>query len=447
MADVVTIKCIKGKLKGREWKFDQVDTLYIGRKASEDYKFINKINIPENPTVSRYHCFLKIDPPYAVIRDAGSLNGTYIDGNVIGKRKKEETAIQGRQKTYEEISLKDGMVIRIGSLAKSEEFLVEIKEDREEFLECIDEMMEEDRQAVEQYAESLEKYESIGQIGEGGFAKVFLAEDKETKEKRAIKILEPSVRTDLQKRRWFMREAGILSQLDHPNIVKTYEALTDGKNFHIVMEYCSRGNVAEYMADHSGKIDFQKAADIILQLLDALEYAHHAAVRVRIGDKTEIVRGVVHRDIKPENLLLTEDGTVKLGDFGLSKAFELAGQTGGNFPTQAGMACGSMEFCSRKQIMNYRYAGPDVDVWSAAAVYYYLLTGKTPREFGEGADRNVEVLKKSVKPIRSREPGIPKPLAKVIDEVLKEENMDLDFPYTTAGELKEKIIKALQELE
>lgn len=94
MSDMVTIKCIEGSLKGQTWTFHCVDTAIIGRTAKEDRTIVNKINVTGNDRISRFNTFFKIDPPYVIVRDMGSLNGTYVNGRIIGK---ERTACQRRR--------------------------------------------------------------------------------------------------------------------------------------------------------------------------------------------------------------------------------------------------------------------------------------------------------------------------------------------------------------
>jgi serine/threonine protein kinase len=113
----------------------------------------------------------------------------------------------------------------------------------------------------------------------------------------------------------------------------------------------------------------------------------------------------------------------KVGDYGLSKAFDLAGLSG-HTCTGAGSfrasVAGTPAFMSREQVRNFKYARPDVDVWAAAATLYNMLTAAYPRDFTPDHDRWLTVLEREVVPIRKRNPTIPRPLAEVIDAALVE---------------------------
>jgi eukaryotic-like serine/threonine-protein kinase len=126
----------------------------------------------------------------------------------------------------------------------------------------------------------------------------------------------------------------------------------------------------------------------------------------------------VHRDIKPGNILLARRGrdlVAKVADFGLSKAFDRAGLSG---MTLTGSVAGTMPFMARPQLIDYKHALPDVDVWSMAASLYWMLTGYYPRDFPEREDPIRVVLDTNAVPIRERDPNIPHRLATVIDEAL-----------------------------
>jgi serine/threonine protein kinase len=169
------------------------------------------------------------------------------------------------------------------------------------------------------------------------------------------------------------------------------------------------------------KLDLDLATHIILQVLDGLHYCHHAGVVATLKDGTPVtVNGVVHRDLKPGNVLLSDDPSsglvAKVADFGLAKAFDVAGRSG---LTDNKLIAGMKEFMPSRQIKNFRGAKPAVDVWAAAACYYYMLTGIYPKDF-EGKDAYSVVLNDPAVPIRKHNAGIPKKLAEIIDTALLE---------------------------
>jgi serine/threonine protein kinase len=178
------------------------------------------------------------------------------------------------------------------------------------------------------------------------------------------------------------------------------------------MEYCDRGSVIDLINKRGSKLSIKEAIEIILQVLDGLHYAH-----------TE--KNLVHRDIKPGNIFLkVTDGKLvaKLGDYGLAKAFDLAGLSG---QTMTGTKMGTPSFMSRKQALDFKYAKPDVDVWAVAATLYCMLTLECPRNF-EGIEPMLAILNSQPIPIRERDPSIPQYLAELIDRALRD-NCELYF--------------------
>lgn len=148
-----------------------------------------------------------------------------------------------------------------------------------------------------------------------------------------------------------------------------------------------------------------EALCVVRQVLAGLAHAHRAelpALRQQDGTAT-LVRGLVHRDVKPANILLSGSGSdgrpvVKLADFGLAKAFERAGLSG---HTRTGAMGGTIPFMARTQLIGYKYAGPEVDVWASAACLYWMLTGATPRDFPQHKDPIAVALREPVVPVRS----------------------------------------------
>jgi serine/threonine protein kinase len=142
-------------------------------------------------------------------------------------------------------------------------------------------------------------------------------------------------------------------------------------------------------------------------------------VKVRLPDGTTAQSsGLVHRDLKPGNIFLHGDGAsrvARVGDYGLAKAFDLAGLSG---QTLTGARAGTPHFMPRQQVINFKEARPEVDVWAAAACLYFMLTGWVPRQFPDDQDAWQVVLQTDAVPIRERLPTLGKDLAELIDRAL-----------------------------
>jgi serine/threonine protein kinase len=209
--------------------------------------------------------------------------------------------------------------------------------------------------------------------------------------------------------------------------------------FFFTLEYCDSGSVEHLRKERGGTLPIDEACAIIFQALTGLEYTHQAEIpQVRLADGSYGPgRGLVHRDLKPQNLLLSGSGSsrrVKISDYGLSKAFDLAGLSG---LTRSDMPVGTPAFVPRQQVVNFKYAKPEVDIWALAATLSYLLTGAAPRDF-DGRYPWLVVLETSAKPIRKRNPQIPARLAHVIDQALVDKPQ---IHFKTATEFR----RALEE--
>jgi serine/threonine protein kinase len=197
------------------------------------------------------------------------------------------------------------------------------------------------------------------------------------------------------------------------------------------------------MRQTSPPLSIKEAAAIILQTLHGLEYAHTAPIpNVKTADGSYTTgQGLVHRDIKPANLFLHQIGDttlVKIGDYGISKAFDQAGLSG---LSMSGTMAGTPYFMSRPQLINFKYAKPEVDIWATAACFYYMLTHTYPRDFtAPSKDPFRLVLETSAVPIRQRNPSIPKSLAEVIDHALID---NPSIPFKTAAEFRQAVESVL----
>ena len=388
-----------------------------------------KIKLPNDEyhsVISRYHCLLDINPPNVIIRDFGSLHGTYVNGKCIGKRGKDCTPSEGAKLNLSEYDLKDGDIIKLANTA----FQVSIEAASAPKSTWI---IEEQKKKLpseikfnsERNLGSIQGYTKLKLLGEGGCGEVYLARSQNETETKlvALKILRPQIAIISEMKERFLREARNTKVLNHPNLIGFDDYGEADGIFFFTMEYCDRGSVADLIFKRGGKIEVKEAVEIILQVLDGLHYAH-----------TE--KGLVHRDIKPGNILSTVDkGQIvpKLGDYGLAKAFDMAGLSG---QTMTGTAMGTPHFMPRQQVLEFKYAQPDMDVWAVAASLYNMLTGKYPRDFTK-VDPFVAILKRSPIPIRERNTAIPQYLAEVIDLALID-NPQLHFK--TAKDFKQALL-------
>lgn len=282
----------------------------------------------------------------------------------------------------------------------------------------------------------VKNYRAIKQLGRGGMGAVYLAEHVETLERVALKILLPEIASVEQCREDFMREANNLRELRHPNIVAMKECDYNSGSLYLALEYCSEGNLRDYLKRTDQTLAVPLALDLICQILDGLEYAHNVRLeQISFFDaQTYVVNGLVHRDIKPANIFLgRQDGalTAKISDFGLAKAFDMAGISG---CTRTGDFSGTLGFIPKQQFLNYKYAKPEVDVWSAAATLYYMLTGRAPRTFGNQTLEVMHIFNHPPTPIRELNPYVPEKVAQVIDLALDDRGEQLHFK--SAAQLK-----------
>ena len=224
-----------------------------------------------------------------------------------------------------------------------------------------------------QIGSRLGHYTIVDKLGEGGMGQVFRAEDTNLKREVAIKVLPQHLAGDTERMARLEREAQLLAQLDHANIAAIHglESAEDGTRF-LVMQ------LAEGMDLHqrldAGPMTVEESLKIALQIARALEAAHE--------------RGVVHRDLKPANIMVGDDGTVKLLDFGLAKAFASDGASGSleisasptmMEATAAGVILGTAGYMSPEQARG-RTVDRRTDVWAFGCVLYEMLTAT--RVFG-----------------------------------------------------------------
>jgi serine/threonine protein kinase len=279
-------------------------------------------------------------------------------------------------------------------------------------------------------------------LSEGAMGRIYLLQGS-SGELVACKVMESSLAASAKARSYFVREIQHTKELEHPNIIELYESGANDEVLFYTMEYCATGSILDLMRSNGGKLSQDRAVQIVVDVLNGLEYAHHAPVKnVKLGSG-EVVDGigVVHRDLKPANILLGEDGAAKIADLGLAKAFQFAGLSGITGKYAKG---GTLGFQPRQQAESFLFAKPAVDVWAAVATLYFMLTGSTPRNFDRSRSAREIVLETSPVPLLQRKPEVEPELAKLIDAALDDSH---DLLYESAAQFREALTATLSQSE
>ncbi|MDR1029133.1 MAG: protein kinase [Clostridiales Family XIII bacterium] len=416
MRETITLKVTKGRLRGTEFVFDRNLCVFAGRRND------CAVMLPDS-RVSRRHCALDISPPYVLVRDLSSLNGTWLNGTLIGGRNKEPNAgiHVMSDAEYGFVPLKDGDRLGVGPECELT------------FFSSVRDIME-DR--------VIDGYRGIELLGRSGMGEVWRARNEQTGEEFAFKFMSMRGIPAETSKLYFLAEAILSGELKHPHIVRRVAFGEWETWYYVAQELCAGGNVNDLMRRSGGRLSEETATHIILQTLDALDFAHHAEF---VSANGTIETGFIHRNIQPENILLTDASDmpeVKISDFGLSKLYELTDKIKTENlidPTGTGEFAGTAAFTPRVQIKYYKHAGPEADVWAAAATYYYMLTGLPPKDLSYADKWRLALIEDAI-PIRKRNPDLPQKLAKVIDAALVE---DPKIGCQSAREFKERIEGAL----
>jgi eukaryotic-like serine/threonine-protein kinase len=259
------------------------------------------------------------------------------------------------------------------------------------------------------------RYRLGEQIGAGGMARVYRAEDTRLDRTVAVKILSAQFADDPSFVDRFRREARTAAKLNHPNVVGVYDnGAEDGTNY-IVMEYVEGRTLAEFLSG-GGRLSPTKSVEVAEAVCTALEYAHE--------------RGVVHRDIKPGNIMVTHDGLVKVMDFGIARLTTTAETV-----AQTAAVLGTAAYLSPEQAQGQSVDGRS-DIYSLGCVLFELLTGSAPFS----GDSAMAVAMKHIHdapPVASKvNPEITPQMDAVVMKALAKNR---DNRYQTASEFREDL--------
>jgi serine/threonine protein kinase len=267
-------------------------------------------------------------------------------------------------------------------------------------------------------------YEALQSLGSGGFASVYRARDVRTGAFVALKVVHSG--TDDETVRRLMREARAVSRMSHPNVIKVYECGVAPEGAYVAMELLE-GRTLEDVLDANGPMEFPRALDLALQLLDGLAAAHESRI--------------IHRDVKPGNIFLTKDTSGReiphLLDFGVSKLGATLGSTMAQDRTLPGTALGTPGFMAPEQYGSAHAADARADVYGAAATLYAMLTGRLPFEAGTYESWLVKVKGERAPSIQAAAPHLSPQVAQAIDRALAR---DPDARWATARDFARALV-------
>ncbi|MCI9435432.1 MAG: Stk1 family PASTA domain-containing Ser/Thr kinase [Bacilli bacterium] len=263
-----------------------------------------------------------------------------------------------------------------------------------------------------------ERYQIIRLIGEGGMANVYLAHDIILDRMVAVKILRGDLADDEKFVRRFQREAISASSLTHPNIVGMYDVGEDNGDYFIVMEYID-GKTLKSLIKKRGALTLPEVMDIMLQLLDGVKCAHDSYI--------------IHRDIKPQNVLILDDGTVKITDFGIATALN------NNELTQTNSVMGSVHYLPPEQA-NGKNSTVKSDIYSIGIMMYELLTGKLPFKGDNAVEIAIKQMRDEIPSVCLINPEIPQSIENII---LKACAKNPKNRYDSAADMQEDLRTAL----
>ncbi|WP_407384204.1 Stk1 family PASTA domain-containing Ser/Thr kinase [Ruminococcus sp.] len=254
------------------------------------------------------------------------------------------------------------------------------------------------------------RYEIRELIGVGGMANVYHCYDTIDAREVAIKILKDEFLDNEDFIRRFKNESKAIAVLNHPNIVRVYDVSFGDMIQYIVMEYIDGITLKEYI-DMQGVLEWKETVHLTTQILKALQHAHE--------------NGIVHRDIKPHNIMLLQDGTIKVTDFGIARFSSNATRT------MTEQAIGSVHYIAPEQARGEKTDGK-TDIYSVGVMMYEMLTGKLP--FDGDSAVSVALMQLQAKAKRPREinPDIPEGLEEI---TMKAMQKNPDDRYHSAVEM------------
>src|SRR5579864_7430915 len=267
------------------------------------------------------------------------------------------------------------------------------------------------------------RYELEELVANGGMARVFRARDAALERHVALKILQPRFGDDHEHVARFRREARLVAQLSHPNIVTMIDRGESDGNQYIVFEFVE-GETLKDLVERTGPLPTRRALEIALEVADGLAYAHH--------------NGLVHRDVKPQNILLTRTGQAKVTDFGIARSLDVE-----HGVTLTGTVLGTSNYLSPEQASG-KPVTQVTDVYSLGVVLYELLAGEVPFHGNNLVAMAMQHLHDPPPSLLAVRPDLPPRLVAAVERALAK-NPDDRFPTMDAFALE--LRHSLQEID
>lgn len=263
------------------------------------------------------------------------------------------------------------------------------------------------------------RYKIIREIGSGGMAQVYLAEDLILERHVAVKLMAYNFHNDEASIRRFKREALSTTELTHPNIVNVVDVGEDDTPY-IVMEYVEGYDLKEFIRQNH-PIPYKKTIEIMSQILAAVEYAHN--------------HNIIHRDLKPQNILIDHSEKVKITDFGIAVALSE------NSITQTNSLLGSVHYISPEQARG-SMATKQSDIYSLGILLYELLSGRVPFDGESPVSIALKHFQNDMPSLKENDSSLPQALENVVLKATAKEPGDR---YRSVAEMKKDLETSLSE--
>jgi serine/threonine protein kinase len=397
-SSMITLEVLDGPAAGRVFCYRGQDTFLLGRSDLAQLRLLEDVHL------SRNHFRIELNPPYCVVEDLASANGTFVNGERVMRR-----------------DLVNGDTICGGQTR----ILVRIEESQENepaLWQSQGSISLGDTASMFALPGVIGGWQLLDQIGQGSSGTVHRAIHSETGQVAALKMIAKH-ELDPDSQRVFLREASVLKSLNHKRIVRYLDAGVSEQFLYLAMEYVPELSLEELWKQSLKKDRVRIFCGLIRQILDGLQYVHQ--------------QGVVHRDIKPRNILISRQDQglkARLADFGLAKCFRTAGASG---ITASHEIKGTVSYMAPEQLADSLRATPRSDIFSVGATLYTLLTSCSI--YDASSESIDQIVQRGPVPILKRLPDCPAEVAAIVERALKRDPAER---FETAQQMREALTAA-----